>query len=325
MFVLGLQGSPRLKGNTSALLSAFLEEAGRLGGRVQRLDVARMNVTPCQECGTCEREDFCPIDDDMQPVFSLLREADIIVMATPVFFYGATAQLKALIDRSQALWSRKYVHKLVDPGRNWRQGVVISVGATRGANLFDGIILTAKYFFDAVGASLQESLTYREIEKAGEIRKHPTALEDAREKAGVLVKPFLDRKKVLFACQDNASLSQMASAFTRYHGGHKIDVESGSLAPAEALDPVMIEVMGDKGIDMAFTKPKTVEEALAHGKPDLIVTVGDDSVCPDIPGVQRSNWHLSSRPGESISLMRELRDSIEERAGALVSQETGAG
>ncbi|MCP4681177.1 MAG: flavodoxin family protein, partial [Desulfobacterales bacterium] len=100
MFILGLQGSPRRKGNTSKLLSAFLTEAKNLGAHTYYLDVPRMNITPCQECGTCEKKGFCPIDDDMQKVFFLLRRADIIVMATPVFFYGPTAQLKALIDRA---------------------------------------------------------------------------------------------------------------------------------------------------------------------------------------------------------------------------------
>jgi len=243
MFVLGLQGSPRLKGNTAALLSSFLDEAQRLGARTLRLDASRKNISPCQECGTCEREGFCPIDDDMQEVFSLLREADIIVMATPVFFYGATAQLKILIDRSQTLWARKYVHKLVDPGRNRRRGLLLSVGATKGENLFDGIILTARYFFDAVGASFEDSLTYRQIEKAGEIAEHPTALSEAKEKARALVTPLLDRKKILFVCEDNASLSQMASAFTQHHAGSRIEVESGGASPAEKLDSLMAEVM----------------------------------------------------------------------------------
>jgi hypothetical protein len=69
MFVLGLQGSPRIKGNTSILLSEFLAEAGSLGAYTKRLDVARMSITPCQECGICEKEGFCPIDDDMQQIF----------------------------------------------------------------------------------------------------------------------------------------------------------------------------------------------------------------------------------------------------------------
>ena len=122
MFILGLQGSPRVKGNTAILLASFLKEAERLGALTQHLDVAKKDITACQECGVCEEKGFCPIDDKMQEIYPLLRRADIIVMATPIFFYGATAQLKALIDRSQALWSRRYIHKIEDPGVKWRRG-----------------------------------------------------------------------------------------------------------------------------------------------------------------------------------------------------------
>jgi arsenate reductase len=323
MLVLGLQGSPRFKGNTSMLLSAFLEEAERLGGRTRRIDVAAKKISPCQECGTCEREGFCPIDDEVRPIFSLLHQADIVVIATPVFFYGPTAQLKALIDRSQALWARKYVHKLVDPGGKWRRGLLLSVGATKGSNLFDGIILTAKYFFDAVGASFEESLTYRKIEKAGDIAKHPTALEDVKKAAKALVAPFLNRKKVLFVCHDNASFSQMASAFTQYYAGDRIDVESAGSAPTEEINPLITKVMGEKGIDMAFRKPKSIRDAVARGAPELIVSVGSPNVTPDLPGVRRIDWDLPKHGGDALAWMREVRDDIEERVGGLIREEIG--
>ncbi|MBW1771242.1 MAG: NAD(P)H-dependent oxidoreductase [Deltaproteobacteria bacterium] len=319
MFVLGLQGSPRTKGNTSILLSTFLEEAQRMGAFIQRLDVARMNISPCLECGTCDEEGFCPVDDDMEQVYPMLRQADIIVMATPIFFYGATAQLKALIDRSQALWSRKYVHKLVDPGRKWRRGFLLSLGATKGKNLFDGVTLTAKYFFDAVGASFDGSLTYRQIENAGEIAKHPTALKDAREKAGEIATPFLKRKKLLFVCTENACRSQMASAFVQYNAGDKIEVESAGSAPAQEINPLMEEVMGEKGIDMAFRKPKSIDEALRFGKPESIISMGCEETCPHLPGVARHEWDLPDPSGKTIAFMRRVRDDIEERVDKLLS------
>jgi len=320
MFVLGLQGSPRIKGNTSVLLSSFLTEAERLGAHTQNLDVARMNITPCQECGTCEKKGFCPIDDDMQQVYPLLRQADIIVMATPIFFYGPTAQMKALIDRSQALWSLRYVFRLMDPGRKWRQGFLLSVGATKGKNLFEGTTLMAKYFFDAVGASFDGSLTYRQIERPGEIAKHPTALKDAKEKAGSLVTPFLNRKKILFVCTENACRSQMASAFTRYHAGDEIEVESAGSAPAEEINPLMEEVMREKSIDMAFRKPKSIEEAAHSGTPELIISMGCEEACLLFPGVANEDWSVPDPAGKPIELMRRIREEIEERVKRLIGQ-----
>jgi len=318
MFVLGLQGSPRIKGNTRVLLSSFLGEAERLGANTQNLDVARMNISPCKECGTCEKKGFCPIDDDMQQVYPLLRQADIIVMATPIFFYGPTAQMKALIDRSQALWSLRYVFRVTDPGRKWRQGFLLSVGATKGKNLFEGTIFMAKYFFDAVGANFEGALTYKQVEGPKDIKKHPTALIEAKEKAKALVTPFLNRKKVLFVCTENACRSQMASAFTQYHAGDKIEVESAGSEPAEEINPLMEKAMKEKGIDMAYRKPKSLEEAVPLGKPDRIVSMGCKDVCPQFPGVPNEEWNVPDPSGKSIEFMHQIRDDIEERVKKLI-------
>ena len=320
MFVLGLQGSPRTTGNTSILLSSFLTEAERLGAHTLHLNVVRKTISPCQECGTCEKEGFCPIDDDMQRIYPLLWQADIIIMATPIFFYGPTAQMKALIDRSQALWARKYVYKLIDPGRKWRRGVLLSLGATKGKNLFDCVNLTAKYFFDAVGASFDGSLTYRQIEARGEIAKHPTALKDAKEKARNLVTPFLHRKRILFVCTENACRSQMASAFARYHAGDEIEVESAGSAPAKEIDPLMEEVMRERGIDIAFRKPKSLEEAARPGAPELIVSMGCGEACPLFPGVPNQEWSVPDPAGKPIEFMRRIRDEIEERVRKLIEE-----
>jgi len=313
MFVLGLQGSPRVKGNTNILLTTFLSEAERLGARTEDLDVAKKNITPCQECGVCEDKGFCPIDDDMQEIYPLIRRADLIVMATPIFFYGPTAQMKALIDRSQALWARKYIHRLTDPGRKWRQGFLLALGATKGKNLFEGVSLTAKYFFDAVGASFDGSLTYNQIEGSGDITKHPTALADAKEKARTLVTPILNRKKVLFVCTENACRSQMASAFAQYHAGDRIEAISAGSAPAQEINPIMEEAMREKGIDMAFRKPKSIDDAASPGKPDLIISMGCEDVCPLFPGVPNEEWYLEDPAEKPIDFMRQIRDGIESR------------
>jgi multimeric flavodoxin WrbA len=318
MFVLGLQGSPRIKGNTGILLSSFLKEAERLGAQTQHLDVAKKNITPCQECGVCEDKGFCPIDDDMQEIYPLLRRADLIIMATPIFFYGATAQIKALIDRSQALWSRRYVHKLMDPGMKWRKGFLLAVGATKGKNLFEGVELTAKYFFDAIGASFDGSLTYKKIEGKGDIKNHTTALEDATEKAGILVTPFSNRKKLLFVCTENACRSQMASAFAQLHAGDRVDATSAGSAPAPEINPLMEEAMREKGIDMAFRSPRSLDDAAKIGAPDLMISMGCKDACPFFPGVRNIEWDLEDPAGKPISFMRETRDDIEKRVLELI-------
>ena len=320
MFVLGLQGSPRAKGNTSVLLTAFLDEVKRLGGHIHVLDATRKKIKPCVECGTCETKGYCPLDDNMQPLYPLLRKADLVVLATPIFFYGPTAQLKALIDRSQALWSRKYALGLEDPGRKWRKGMLLTVGATKGRNIFDGAILTARYFFDAVGAGFEETLGFRKVEKVGDISAHPTALDEARAKARELAGPFLKRKRVLFVCRENACRSQMAAAFTRQKAGDRFEVESAGDAPAESVNPMMEAAMAEKGIDMAYLKPSAVSDLPDGWQPDVVVSMGCDVACPVFPGAVTEDWDLPDTAKESLDFMRNVRDQVENRVEDFVAK-----
>ncbi len=318
MLVLGLQGSPRKNGNTHILLSTFLKEAEALGARTQQLRAAGQQISPCRECGTCERKGFCAIEDDMQQVYPLLWEADLIVLATPIFFYGPTAQIKALIDRSQALWARKYTLGLTDPGRKWRKGLLLAVGATKGKTLFDGTALTAKYFFDAVGAGFEGTLGFRQVENAGDIQNHPTALKQVTEQAGALAGPYLERKKILFVCTQDACTSQMAGAFARFHAGDRVEAMSGGSAPADEIDPVMVEAMAEKGIDMAYLRPQPWEAAARGRNPDLLIVVGDCDVSGSFPGVATQKWDVEDPRGKPAAAMRRVRDQIEERVTALI-------
>jgi len=190
MFVAGLQGSPRKKGNTDYLLDRFLEQAVALGAETVKIQVAQKNILPCIGCNSCMKTGQCVIqtDDMFSEIYPLLQKADIIVAATPVFFYGPSAQLKALIDRTQALWSRKYALKLDDPLAATRKGFLLSVGATSGKQLFDGIELIAKYFFDGAGASYSGALTFRKADHAGDLKKMPGHQAKIAERARALFK-----------------------------------------------------------------------------------------------------------------------------------------
>jgi arsenate reductase (thioredoxin) len=319
MRILGLQGSPRKNGNTDFLLKSFLREAENSGAKTHIIEVAKKNISPCRGCGFCEKNGKCVIqDDDMAgEIYSLLRHADVIVAATPIFFYSATAQLKALIDRSQTLWSRKYKLNLIDPGRKTRQGFLLSLGATKGKNLFDGLHLTAKYFFDAIGANFHGSLTYRRIENKGDMEKHATVFDDVKESAGSLLEPFLDRKKILFACIGNTCRSQMAAAFAQFFAGDKIEALSGGSRPGLEINSVMVEAMEEKGIDMAFKKTRSLESVISDVKPDMIITMGCGEECPYVPGATIKDWDVSDPFGKSIDFMRTVRDEIEKKVREL--------
>jgi len=314
MLALGLQGSPRKKGNSDLLLAAFMKALASHGARTYTIPVTQQHIEPCKELTVCEKKGTCPLDDDMgREIYALLRQADIIVAASPVFFYNVTAQLKALIDRCQALWARKYMLKLHDPGHRIRRGFLLAVGASRGKQLFDGFHLTAKYFYDAVAAEYAGSLTYRGIEGRGHILEHPDLEADVSQAASKLMAGLTNRRKVLFACRENACRSQMAAAFARLYGGDKLDAISAGSRPAAAVNPMMVEAMHEKGIDMAFRTTQSLNEAVALDPPEVIITMGCGEQCPVVPGAKVQDWDFPDPANQSIAFMRDIRDRIEDR------------
>ncbi len=186
-------GSPRLGGNTDLLLDAALRGALGQGAEVEKVIVDRLNISPCREHYGCLEDGQCVIRDDMDALYPKLLEADCIVVASPMFFYGVTAQLKSLIDRCQALWARKYVLKQTWPGAG-RRGAFLGVGATRGEKLFDGSIATVRFFFKTIGVEYSEELLVRGVDRKGEILQHPSALRDAFELGARLTGRGTDRE-----------------------------------------------------------------------------------------------------------------------------------
>jgi multimeric flavodoxin WrbA len=178
--VLGIMGSPRVKGNTDLLLDEALKGAQSQGAEIEKIIVDKLKIAPCKEYYGCLRDGNCVIRDDMDNIYPKLLKADRIIIASPMFFYGVTSQLKALIDRCQAIWARKYVlkQKLSDKER---KGAFIAVGATKGKQLFDGSILVIKYFYQAIEVSYVDELLIRGVDKKGEIKDQPIALSEAFE------------------------------------------------------------------------------------------------------------------------------------------------
>lgn len=111
--IVGIKGSPRTSSNSYNLLSAALNgiKSNQTGQQleVEIIEPSRLDIHPCRACFACYEDGKCIIDDQMQPLYSLFNTADILLVSTPVFFNGIPAQLKALIDRCQAIWSSKYM------------------------------------------------------------------------------------------------------------------------------------------------------------------------------------------------------------------------
>jgi multimeric flavodoxin WrbA len=181
MKVLGIYGSPRKGGNSDLLLDEALKGATSAGAEVSSIRSSDLSISGCVECGGCDETGTCVLQDDMDHVYEQLVDADVIFLASPIFFYGIPAQAKALVDRCQALWSRRALEK--DPHERGTfhggRGYLLAVGATKGANLFEGVQLTAKYFFDALDMSYEGGVFVRSAEGKGDIAKYPEYLKQA--------------------------------------------------------------------------------------------------------------------------------------------------
>jgi len=128
-------------------------------------------------------------------------------------------------------------------------------------------------------------------------------------------------KKVLFVCVENAGRSQMAEAFAKNHGKDRIIASGAGNKPADKVNPVVVEVMKEKGIDISLNKPKLITFQMAQDA-DLIVTMGcnDQGVCPGPFFKPTVDWALEDPKGKPVEKVREIRDEIERRVLQLVAQ-----
>jgi multimeric flavodoxin WrbA len=186
VLVVGFMGSPRVGGNTDALLDAALDGAGEAGARTEKVVLERLRLRGCLECESCLKTGRCAVKDDMDRIYQLLDDADVVIIASPIFFSGLTAQMKMMIDRCQCLWARKYVlGKRISAGRR-RVGAFLSVGG-RGDLSFKGAISVVRTFFLSADVEYAGELTIAGIEGKGGISNHPTALGEARDLGSKLV------------------------------------------------------------------------------------------------------------------------------------------
>jgi multimeric flavodoxin WrbA len=179
--IVALYGSPRRKGNTATLLKKAVEGARDGGADVEEIVLRDLKLSPCLEIYGCLQTGECAIKDDFQKVRDKILAAEGLMLASPVFFYTVSAHTKILMDRFQSLWVKKYWVDKTSPEQqtNTRKGLFISAGATKGKKLFDGMLLTVKYFFDVLDMELWKSLLYRQLDFQDDVLKHPEYLEEA--------------------------------------------------------------------------------------------------------------------------------------------------
>lgn len=191
LHVLGIAMSPRPKSNSDALLAEALRGAEGDGAATEHVRLRDLQVAPCRACEACARTGECVVKDDFQPLREKILAADRLVVATPVHFMGPPALGKALIDRCQSLWSRKYRLKepLFPEGGRDRRALVIAVGGSKVERMFDGIRLTMRYWLDALEMAYVANLLVRCVDAPDAVRDDATLMGEACRLGAALADP----------------------------------------------------------------------------------------------------------------------------------------
>ncbi|MGB6058012.1 MAG: arsenate reductase ArsC [Microthrixaceae bacterium] len=133
------------------------------------------------------------------------------------------------------------------------------------------------------------------------------------------------RPEVLFVCVHNAGRSQMAAALLAHHGGDRVVVRSAGTAPAESINPAVVEAMAEMGIDLLTSgaRPKRLDDAAVQSS-DVVITMGCGDECPFYPGKRYLDWVLDDPAGLGVGAVRPIRDEIDSRVQLLVAELLGA-
>ncbi|MET8646594.1 arsenate reductase ArsC [Streptomyces sp. NPDC004096] len=128
-----------------------------------------------------------------------------------------------------------------------------------------------------------------------------------------------ERPSVLFVCVHNAGRSQMAAAFLTHLAGDRVQVRSAGSAPADTVNPAVVEAMSEAGINISAEVPKvlTVEAVQAS---DVVITMGCGDTCPVFPGKRYLDWDLADPAGHGVDAVRPIRDEIEKRIRGLIDE-----
>lgn len=130
-----------------------------------------------------------------------------------------------------------------------------------------------------------------------------------------------DRPSVLFVCVHNAGRSQMAAAYLTHLSKGTVEVRSAGSAPADSVNPAVVEAMAEDGIDISAQQPKVLTTEAVEVS-DVVITMGCGDVCPIFPGKRYEDWVLQDPAGQGVEAVRPIRDQIKSRITELLSELT---
>ena len=178
--VVAFNGSARKNGNTELLLGSALEGAREAGATVESFRLNDLNVRPCQNCGYCEKHGVCRFaQDEMEGIYKALDDASLFVLASPIYFTTVSAQAKTMIDRCQALWSRKFMLKQTHANASDRKGIALAVGGFKHRDFWPCAEKVVKTWYLCADIKYLGGLFYHAVDERGAVRNHPVALREA--------------------------------------------------------------------------------------------------------------------------------------------------
>ena len=133
---------------------------------------------------------------------------------------------------------------------------------------------------------------------------------------GMLVK---EQPEVLFVCVHNAGRSQMAAGLVKLRSEGRVHVRSAGSAPGDEINPAVIQVMSEIGVDMTEEFPKPLTDEVVRAA-DVVITMGCGDACPIYPGKRYEDWELEDPAGENVETVRRIRDEIDRRVQRLIAE-----
>ena len=173
--VVGVLGSPRPRGNSDLLLDRALEGAREAGAEATKVSLSALDFKPCNGCNACLEDGECVISDDLQRLYELFDRAEVVIVASPIYFSGLSTLTKMMIDRCQCLWARREV---LGRPHDRHKGAFIAVGGDTEA-VFRHAVGEMKAFFSGIGIDYSAEILLAGVEKHGDVVNHPSALADA--------------------------------------------------------------------------------------------------------------------------------------------------
>ena len=129
----------------------------------------------------------------------------------------------------------------------------------------------------------------------------------------------MSKPSVLFVCVHNAGRSQMAAAFLTHLSKGEVEVRSAGSAPADSINPAVVEAMKEIGIDISHEVPKVLTtEAVIES--DVVITMGCGDACPFFPGKRYLDWKLNDPAGQGVASVRPIRDEIKALVEGLIAE-----